>query len=133
MVPDGWKTIDQAAEISGYAPEVIRRWARGIRADGEHTDTGQKPGSKRAASAELLLGRAARIVRGSDIKRNFRGRIIISDHVVAAMRVWQDKIREAKAQGGMTIEEFAESEDHRRRGPGPARAGGPAGGLDETA
>src|SRR4051812_15474690 len=100
-IPDGWKSVEQAAAASGYSPEVIRRWARGIRAGGEYTDTGQRPGSKLAASAERLLGRVPQIVHGSDLRRNFRGRIIISDHVVSAMRVFQDKIREAREQGGM--------------------------------
>ena len=108
MIPEGWKTVEQAAVLAGYEREIIRRWARRIRAEGEYTDAGLTPGSARATSMEYLTGSPARIVKGSDIKRNHRGRIIIANCVVEAMKVSQTKMNELRAQGARTLKEIAE-------------------------
>jgi DNA-binding CsgD family transcriptional regulator len=57
---------------------------------------------------EYLIGSPPRIVKGSDIKRNHRGRIVIADSVVALLKASQSKMQELRAQGARTIGEIAE-------------------------
>jgi hypothetical protein len=57
---------------------------------------------------ERLTGSPARIVKGSDMKRKHRGRIIIANCAVDAMRISHAKMNELKAQGARTLKEIAE-------------------------
>jgi hypothetical protein len=97
QIPDGWKSIAQAAAIAGYDESVVRRWARRIRADGDYTTEGLPPTGVQGE----------RLVKGAELKRSFRGRIIIADGVVEAMRRSNAKGQELKAQGWLSATEIA--------------------------
>ncbi len=92
----GWYTVDQAAQISGLPVDEVARRARGIMRNRTYTLQGLPAEGEEPTTA------------GSDLKRNFGHRIVLSNMVVDAWRAAVEKEKQLRGEGHLTAEELAE-------------------------
>ena len=106
FIPDGWLTIEQAADVSGLGAEEIRRFVRRIKKDKLYTIFGL-PSNHRALPPELEGEDREDKWEGGSLKRSLRGQTLLNAEMVNRWKIVPTKLRELKEAGCKTIDEVA--------------------------
>jgi hypothetical protein len=106
FIPDGWLTIEQAADVSGLGAEEIRRFVRRIKKDKLYTIFGL-PSYHRALPRELQGEDREDRWEGSALRRTLRGKTILNADMVERWKIVPRKQREMEEGGYPTVAQVA--------------------------
>jgi transposase len=98
--PEGWVTVQEAAQITGALENQIRTAARRIKRGHSYTIYG-RPQRWRGAPSDLP------VLPGEQLKCLHGKKIMLNRDMVTAWKQALDRIREARAQGARTEREIA--------------------------
>lgn len=113
--PDGWLTVEEAAQVAGISEEEVRRVAGRIRKGTTYTIMGVTLDYlKRMGKQHTVIGvppegpETLPAYDGSELKALHRGRIIVNAEMVAYWKRIQDKIAELTTTGHVYLDELAQ-------------------------